>query len=164
MNILRVFARALVLTIGLALPITAGAALADFETGNKAYAKRDYDTAFKAWLPLAESGDPAAQNNIGFMYRKGRGVPPDDATAFSWYMRSAQQGFADAMTNLGYMYDESRGTEQDLVESYKWFLLAHERGRVGAEGHLEILETDYLTPEQVTDAKSRAAAWAPTPE
>lgn len=139
-------------------------AFADFEAGNKAYAKRDYDTAFKAWLPLAKAGNPAAQNNIGFMFRKGRGVPPDDDVAFSWYSRSAAQGFPDAMTNLGYMYDESRGTEQDLVESYKWFLLAHERGRVGAEGHLKILEDDYLTPEQVVEAKTRAAAWSPNPE
>ena len=99
MSIFKNFTRTLVLTIGLALPLAVAPALADFEAGNQAYAKRDYDTAFKAWLPLAEAGDPAAQNNIGFMYRKGRAVTPDDATAFSWYMRSAQQGFADAMTN-----------------------------------------------------------------
>lgn len=160
----KAIARCLALVMSFAVALGVSPAIADFEAGNQAYAKRDYDTAFKAWLPLAEAGDPAAQNNIGFMYRKGRGVTPDDSIAISWYRRSAAQGFADAMTNLGYMYDESRGTTQDLVESYKWFLLAHERGRVGAEGHLEILEENYLTPEQVEEAKARAAVWTPTPE
>lgn len=140
------------------------AAQADFEAGNKAYAERNYDAAFKAWYPLAEAGDPVAQNNIGFMYRKGRGIALDEEQAINWYRRSAEQGFADAMTNLGYMYDEGRTVEQDFVESYKWFLLAAERGRQGAEGHLEVLEADYMTPEQIEEAKARAAAWEPKPE
>lgn len=140
------------------------AAWADLDAGNKAYAVRDYDGAFKAWYPLAEAGDPVAQNNIGFMYRKGRGVHLDEAEAIKWYRRSAEQGFPDAMTNLGYMYDEGRTVEQDFVESYKWFLLAAERGREGADGHLELLEERYMTPEQVEQAKALAAEWEPKPE
>ena len=142
----------------------ASAAVADFEAGNRAYADRDYDTAFKEWLPLAQAGDPMAQNNIGFMYRKGRGVPLNETEAVKWYRRAAEQGFPEAMTNLGYMYDEGRGVEQDLVESYKWFLLAAERGREGADGHLEVLKNEFLTPEQVAEAERRAAAWTPVPE
>lgn len=143
---------------------TATAASADFEAGNRAYAKRDYDSAFKEWLPLAEAGDPVAQNNIGFMYRKGRGIPLDEAEAVKWYRRAAEQGFPEAMTNLGFMYDEGRGVEQDFVESYKWFLLAAERGREGAEGHLDLLENAYMTPEQIAEAERRAAAWEPKRE
>ena len=141
----------------------ASASLADFDAGNRAYAARDYETAFKEWLPLAEAGDAMAQNNIGFMYRKGRGVPPDEKEAVKWYRRAAEQGLPDAMTNLGYMYDEGRGIEQDLLESYKWFLLAAERGREGAEGHLDVLK-GFLTPEQIAEAEKRAAAWTPSPE
>jgi hypothetical protein len=149
---------AAVLAVGVA-----NLAFADFDAGNRAYAERDYATAFKEWLPLAKAGDPVAQNNIGFMYRKGRGVPLDEKAAVKWYRRAAEQGFADAMTNLGYMYDEGRGVEQDLVESYKWFLLAAERGREGAEGHLKVLRDEFMTPEQVAEAKHRAAAWKPAP-
>lgn len=152
-------APALVLVAGVA-----SVAFADFEAGNRAYADRDYDTAFKEWLPLAEAGDPIAQSNIGFMYRKGRGIPLDEKEAVKWYRRAAEQGFPEAMTNLGYMYDEGRGVEQDLVESYKWFLLAAERGREGADGHLEVLKNDYMTAEQIAEAERRAAAWTPTPE
>ncbi len=156
---------ALVAAIAVALvSFSLSAAWADLEAGNKAYAERNYDAAFKAWYPLAEAGDPVAQNNIGFMYRKGRGVHLDESQAIEWYRRSAEQGFADAMTNLGYMYDEGRTVEQDFVESYKWFLLAAERGREGAEGHLEFLEAEYMTPDQVAEAKALAAAWEPKPE
>lgn len=159
--------RAAVLPLALAMLAWAGPwapATADFEAGNQAYAKRDYDAAFKAWLPLAEAGHPVAQNNIGFMYRKGRGIRLDEEKAIYWYRRSAEQGFPEAMTNLGYMYDEGRSVAQDFVQSYKWFLLAAEHGRAGAEGHLKILEEQYMTPDQVAEAKALAAAWQPTVE
>ena len=68
------------------------------------------------------------------------------------------------MTNLGYMYDEGKGVAQDLIESYKWFLLAARRDREGAEGHLELLRKEFLTPEAVAEAVKRADKWSPTPE
>lgn len=155
---------AILVSLGLVLAFAAAIpAQADFEDGNEAYARRDYETAFIAWMPLAEAGDPRAQNNIGFMFRKGRGTQIDERKAIYWYQRAADQGFADAMTNLGYMYDEGRTVEQDLIVSYMWFTLAAERGRAGAEGHLDVLET-YLSPEEVAEAKRRAAEWVEKPE
>lgn len=139
-----------------------GPALADLEAGNQAYARNDYDTAFKEWLPLAEAGDAQAQNNIGFLYRRGRGVHPDFKEAAKWYRRAAEQGFTEAMTNLGKMYDEGWGVEQDFVESYKWFYIAYMNGVEDVPGHLEILK-DFMTAEQIEEAKQRAAAWEPKP-
>jgi TPR repeat protein len=37
----------------------------------EAYARGDYATAFKLWLPLAEQGSPLAQRNIARMYERG---------------------------------------------------------------------------------------------
>ena len=34
---------------------------------------------------LAEQGDAPAQNNLGFMYDNGEGVPQDDVEAHMWY-------------------------------------------------------------------------------
>lgn len=132
---------------------------ADFMAGNRAYARRDYATAFSEWRPLALKGDPVAQSNIGFMYRKGRGVPRDEAEAVKWYRRAAEQGLPEAMTNLGFMYDEGRGIAQDFVESYKWFKVAAERGRPGADGHLRVLKS-FMTAEQVAEAEAAAAKLA----
>lgn len=137
---------------------------ADMQAGNEAYANNNYVLAFEEWLKEAEAGNPLAQNNIGYMYRKARGAPVDWEEAVKWYRRAAEQGLPEAMTNLGYMYDEGKGVAQDLIESYKWFLLAARRDREGAEGHLELLRNEFLTPEAVAEAVKRADEWIPTPE
>jgi len=49
------------------------------------YEKGDYATALPEWTPLAKQGNAGAQNNLGLMYRKGRGVPQDYKTAVKWY-------------------------------------------------------------------------------
>ena len=43
----------------------------------EAYERGDYATPFEFSLSFAEQGDFHAQNNIGFMYSKGQGVPQD---------------------------------------------------------------------------------------
>ena len=49
----------------------------------------------------AEAGDAGAQNDLGFMYDTGEGVPQDDAEAARWYRLAADQGHAGAQYNLG---------------------------------------------------------------
>ena len=53
---------------------------------------------------LAEQGNAVAQNNLGYAYDNGFGVPEDDAEAVRWYRLAAEQGDADAQNNLGFMY------------------------------------------------------------
>ena len=137
--------------------------MADYRDDELAWARQDFDTAFRAWLPLAEAGDPVAQNSIGYMYRRGFGIAFDEAAAAHWYRRAAEQGLVDAMTNIGFMHDEGRGVERDYVESYKWFLLASQRGIERAAGHLQVLE-GFMTPEQITEARALAATWQAKPE
>jgi uncharacterized protein len=48
----------------------------DFQDGVDAYERKDYKTAYKLILPLAEKGQPSAQYYLGFMYVNGQGVPP----------------------------------------------------------------------------------------
>ena len=55
-----------------------------FEEGLKAYEAGDYKTAFKLWLPLAQSGDKDVQYRIGWMYAKGEGVEKDKEKAKYW--------------------------------------------------------------------------------
>ena len=43
------------------------------------------------------------------MYRKGEGVPENDAEAVKWYRLAAEQGGARAQSNLGFMYETGRG-------------------------------------------------------
>ncbi len=65
----------------------------------EAYARGDYATAFKLWLPLAEQGSARAQTNIGRMYERGEWVAQDHAMANDWYRRAVEQSAQDAAMN-----------------------------------------------------------------
>ena len=69
----------------LALLIWNPAFSADFQKGEDAYKKGDYETALREWTPLAEKGNATAQSSLGVIYAKGQGVPQDYKTAIKWY-------------------------------------------------------------------------------
>ena len=50
-------------------------AIADLETGLRAYAFGDYETALPEFHVAAEQGNAEAQSFLGDMYRKGEGTP-----------------------------------------------------------------------------------------
>ena len=78
-----------------------GSALAGpWEDGMVAYNRGDYLPAVRLFRPLAEQGNPKAQNQIGVMYRKGEGVQPSPARAFMWFSLSARRGDAKAKAGL----------------------------------------------------------------
>ena len=76
---------------------------------------------FRQTLQLAEQGVAEAQNNLGVMYAKGRGVRQDYAEALRWYRQAAEQGYAEAQYNLGAMYFTGGGVHQDFHLSKEWF-------------------------------------------
>ncbi len=53
---------------------------------------------------LTQQGYASAQNNLGYMYDQGQGVPQDYEQAIDWYRKAAEQGYAEAQCNLGSMY------------------------------------------------------------
>jgi TPR repeat protein len=65
---------------------------ADFQTGERAYDKRNYAVALREWRALAEQGHAEAQRKLGDMYHDAKGVPADDAQALRWYRLAAGQG------------------------------------------------------------------------
>lgn len=87
---------ALAAMLGMTLP-----AQADVKTGVDAWQQGDYAKAIAEWRPLAQSGDPDAQFNLGQAYKLGRGVQPDVNTAIDWYRKAAAQGHMRAEDNLG---------------------------------------------------------------
>ena len=119
-----------------AASFTASSALADFQTGLKAYENGDYKTALKEWLVEAEAGDMVTQRNVGHMYRKGQGVAKDFGEALKWYKRSAEQGFARAQANLGNMYLRGQGTNKNAKEAATWFFKAATQNHAIAQYNL----------------------------
>ena len=86
-----------------------------------AYDRANYGTALKIWLPLAKDGDPEAQTNLGEIYEKGLGVPPQHDIAAEWYRRAAEQGLARAQINLGQLYEQGLGVPKDMVKAVEWY-------------------------------------------
>lgn len=73
-----------------------------------------------------------AKSRLGFMYRKGLGVPQDDQRALSLFRDAASMGNAEAQFNLGGMYALGQGVAVDMREARKWMRKAADGGNAGA--------------------------------
>ncbi len=137
----------------------------DYNAGLAAWKQGDYATALREWRPLAEQGNAKAQSGLGIMYRKGQGVPQDDARAVKWFRKAAEQGIAGAQRNVGVMYSQGRGVSQDYVQGYMWADLAvssYPPGmkRDGAVKNRDIV-AKVMTPAQISEAQKLAREWKP---
>lgn len=81
-------------------------------------------TDFERLAVAAEQGDADAQFSFAVMYRKGIGVPRDDAEAVRWLHKAAVQGHYLAQYGLGELYANGEGVPRDLVLAYAWLNLA----------------------------------------
>jgi len=78
-------------------------------------------TSLKVWQQAAEGGDLAAQTNVGEIYEKGLGVPPDYQMAAQWYRKAADKGFPRAAMNLGGLYEQGLGVPKDQAQALNWY-------------------------------------------
>ncbi len=115
-----------------------------FNAGVAAYKWGAYALALREWRPLAEQGNAKAQYNLGLMYRKGQGVPQDDAEAVGWWHKAAEQGNAGAQNNLGVMYRNGHGVPQDYAKALQWWHKAAEQGHAGAQYNLGFMYDNGL--------------------
>ncbi len=103
---------------------------ADMAAGIDAYKQGDYKAARLAWQPLAEAGDPAAQFNLGILYRRGLGVPADHRQAIGWFERAAVRGHTTAQYNLGLIYEQGIGTSPDRAAALRWYRRAAKKDKI----------------------------------
>ena len=79
--------------LGFSTTVAATAQADPYEDGFFAYHfSRDYATALRLWLPLAEQGDAGVQVNVGGMYDKGQGVTQDNIAAHMWFNLATAPG------------------------------------------------------------------------
>ncbi len=155
---IRPAACALVLSFGMLVPWSGGAAAQDcadrlHADAVAAYDGGDFDTARDNWARLAACGDADAQVALGGLYLSGRGVPaPDTARAVSLYRQAAEQGHAVAQLNLGDFYLRGIGVSRDKAEAYRWFTLAARQGRKWAARQRDRL-ADNMTPTELSRAE-----------
>lgn len=134
---------------------------ADFAAGLHAYEAKDYATAVKEWLPLAEAGDAASQFNLGLMYLDGVGVPQSDQKAVLWFRMSADQGYAKAQGNLGALYAIGRGLRRDYIAAHMWLNLCAAGGDAKCAAQRDLIGKK-MKQRDLLEAQRRATEWKPT--
>ena len=76
----------------------------------------------------ALAGNITAENELGWAYETGHGVPLDYGEAVKWYRLAALSGSASDQNNLGRLYEAGLGVPQNYAEAEKWFRLSALQG------------------------------------
>ena len=118
-------------------------------------------------LRAAESGDAAAQFNLGVLYDSrlddnGYAIEGDRPEAMKWLLAAAEQGLPRAQSKVAEMYAGGLDLPHDYIKSCAWFILAtqnllgihHYRAQSGYERI-----ASQLTPSQIEIARHLAATW-----
>lgn len=148
--------RRIVATLILAPWITVSAAANSFQSGMEAYKRGDYREAMEQWWPLAESGNAAAEFNMGLLYETGQGGVQDYVTAALWYRKAADHGSPDAQNNLAFLYSFGRGVPRDMAKAAEWYRKAAGQDYIGAQFSLGSF---YLKGIGVPQDYAKAAQW-----
>jgi hypothetical protein len=62
-----------------------------------------------------------AQNNIGFLYYNGYGVPQNYLCALKWYLKAAEQcEYEDTPNNIGALFEKGYGVPLDKYKTLEW--------------------------------------------
>lgn len=120
------------------------------------YVKSEYKEARDGLLPLAQGGDPVAQELIAFLYLRGDGVPADEAQAFQWFWLAANGGRVEAQYELGRLYRDGLGVQMSGHAAVYWFSQAAGRGA----GHaMNALGELYCGHPDLAEDYAIALAW-----
>lgn len=135
--------------------------------GVSTFNRQDYVAASRAFIPLAERGNAAAQSYLGYMFETGRGVPQNYTEAAMWYRRAAEQGDSLAQYSLGLLYDRGQGVPRDIIEASKWLNLSTAAAPPRAQearARIRDAVTTKMTRGELAEARLRALEWAPSRE
>src|SRR2546429_9719128 len=78
--------------LSMLLALFCSAATAGFVEGARAEARGDYEGARREYLRAAQDGNVDAQNNLGRLYRQGKGGSVDLKQALHWVSKAADAG------------------------------------------------------------------------
>ena len=120
--------------------------------GLVAHDKSDYSFAYKEWKPLAEKGDPEAQNFVGNLYLGGKHVRKDHKESMKWYHKAANQGHGGAMFTIGSIYELGQGVNPDVDEGVRWYKMAAAKGHGTAMGRLGDIYDSIADPRAEVQA------------
>jgi TPR repeat protein len=136
---------------------TAAPALAGpFEDGMAAFKRGDWAKAAALLQPLAEAGNPEAQEKLGLLYERGDGVKLDNRKAFEWYMKAALQGDAFAQGHVATFYRIGVLDPPNYTLALDWYRRAAEQNNRLAQVGLGYM---YQAGEGVSPDGAAARDW-----
>lgn len=91
-------------------------------------AKTSRSEAVRYYQMSSDAGYALAQNNLGWLYANGRGVPTEPDRALALYQLAAAQGCPQAQNNLGTMYYNGDVVPQNYPEAVRLFRLSSDQG------------------------------------
>jgi TPR repeat protein len=106
------------------------------------FRSQNYAEALSWYYKAADHGSAQAEENIGYIFQKGTGVPMDYAKAMAWFVRAAAQGNRDAENQLGWMYQFGQGVEPDNAKALSWYGLAADQGSIQGKNNLQVFTDD----------------------
>ncbi len=124
--------------------------------GVTALETKDYSSALRNLLPLAEKGNPDAQVFIAYMYENGFGVEKNYKEAFNWYEIAATKNQPLAQFNLAFLYKNGLGVAKSDKQAALWYERAANNGFSAAQNNLGYM---YEKGVGVSRNYSQAAYW-----
>jgi TPR repeat protein len=91
-------------------------------------------------LAAAATGDPHAQNAVGYMVAKGVGLTIDYDAARGWLGKAAKQDDPYALMNLALLYRDGLGVPKDVPQARQLLARAKDRGLSDAGSMLREIE------------------------
>jgi TPR repeat protein len=129
---------------------------AALQEAEAAFKSQNYPKALALLTPLAERGNPRAQNGLAIMYVRGLGVSTNLDQAFKWHQKSALQGNAMAQFFLGLMYADGQAESRDPAKGASWLRVAAQQGLSVAQFNLGAM---YAKGEGAEKDSRQAAGW-----
>jgi TonB family protein len=109
----------------------------------------------------ANAGDARAELELSTNYFEGRDVPKSEVRGLELLQRAANRGLARAQFLMGEHYAHD-GASADYVSAYMWCELARRGGYEDGDKLLRELASK-MSPEQLSDARTRVDNWPHTP-
>jgi TPR repeat protein len=116
-----------------------------------------------ALLAKANSGDAAAQVQVGEAFAKAAGATQDSDQAqeswnksAEWYIKAAGQSYVPGEIHLADAYSYGHGVARDKVKAAEWYRKAADQGDAAAQGTLAML---YTMGQGVPQSDADAYFW-----
>ena len=122
--------------------------------GMQAYNNGDFTTAYRLLRQAADSDDPEAQVNLGYLYARGHGVQVNQMEALRLYELSAKAGSSEGMNAIGYKYLFATGVQKDPGRAAFWFCEAVLHGNPRAMNNLALMLVSGELPFDEPEARN----------